>query len=57
LNEALVLIRVREKAAFPILCRDRQISGLLKQPLKLRLRSEAHGSIRVQEGEPIERRG
>jgi len=38
------------------LCRDWQFSGVLKQPPKLRLRSEAHGSIRVQEGEPNLRR-
>ena len=38
------------------LCRDRQVSGLLEQLPKLRLRSEAHGSICVQEGEPNLRR-
>jgi hypothetical protein len=35
-----------------VLCRDWQVSGLLEQPPKFRLRSEAHGSIRVQEGTP-----
>ena len=45
------------RAAFPLaLCSDRQVSGLLEQPLKLRLWSEAHGSIRVQEGEPTSQR-
>src|SRR5436305_12719929 len=32
--------------------RDRQVSGVLEQPSKLWLWSEAHGSICVQEGEP-----
>jgi hypothetical protein len=40
-----------------VLCRDWQVSGVLKQPPKLRLWSEAHGSIRVQEGEPIRSEG
>jgi hypothetical protein len=44
----------QRRAVFPIvLCRDRQVSGLLKQPPKLRLWSQAHGSIRVQKGTPL----
>jgi hypothetical protein len=36
--------------------RDRLVLDLLEQPPKLRLWSEAHGSICVQEGEPNLRR-
>ena len=39
-----------------MLCRNRQVSGLLEQLPKLRLGSETHGSICVQEGEPNLRR-
>jgi hypothetical protein len=39
------------------LCRNPQVSSLLQQSSKLGLRSETHGSIRVQEGEPNLRKG
>jgi hypothetical protein len=44
------------EVSLPILRRDRQVSGLLEESPKLRLWSEAHGSICVQEGEPNLRR-
>jgi hypothetical protein len=40
------------KGRFPMLRRDRQFSGLIEQVPKRWLRSEAHGSICVQEGQP-----
>jgi hypothetical protein len=36
----------------PLGSSHREVSGLFEQPAKVRLWSEAHGSIRVQEGEP-----
>jgi hypothetical protein len=47
-----------DRGPFPtMLCRNRQVSGLLEQLPKLRLGSDAHGSICVQEGEPNLRKG
>ena len=36
-----------------VLCRGGEVLGLLEQPPKFRRWSEAHGSIRVQEGHPF----
>jgi hypothetical protein len=47
-----------DRGPFPtMLCPNRQVSGLLEQLPKLRLGSEAHGSICVQEGQPTKNRG
>jgi len=46
----------KQVGASHILCGNRQVPGLLEQSPEFRRRSEAHGSIRVQEGTPLHAR-